>query len=194
MEALRNSLVVDIHERVPHLREDLNFVNESLFVRCINAPDQEHASDLAYEVLGTFTPTLYSIEASFGDSTWLEELLKRAKDLPKVDFYPHMSTKVLEVLLRYDAIEIQEALPYCEWWDYLSSIGAIDVFPVEAVILDYVLGEDNRLVDTRRKVELLLQYGSPDADMERIQQAIDREIAHSEADREEVHKRLQSIL
>ncbi len=176
MQALRQELLFDVQRELPHLRNNADFINESLFVRCLHRND-EHAPELARELLGTFVPTRYSIEECFVDPMWLDELLRRAEHIEKTDFYPHMSSGTLEVLLGFGAVELHQALPYCEWWDYMACARAILVFPTEAVILDYVLCESDNLEETLRKVKLLLDHQSPAPDVERIRQVIERELA-----------------
>lgn len=172
MQALRQELLLQL--QLPHLRNTPDFINESLFVRCLHT-QSEHAPELARELLGTFVPTRYSIEECFVDPMWLDELLRRAEHVEKNDFFPHMSSGTLEVLLGFSAVELHQALPYCEWWDYNACVQAILVFPTEAVLLDYVLCESDDLEETLRKVRLLLNHGSPAPDVERIRRVMDRE-------------------
>lgn len=118
-----------------------------------------------HELIEGFTPTCSGVMSSLlrgrgVDAKWLEELLRRCETTYMIQFPLMLEPRVLEVLIGFGCVDI-----YSRHVDIYSDVN--DLFPIEAIIQDYIRYED-RPDEKVEQIRILFKAGSPKPRMDKV--------------------------
>lgn len=144
-------------------------MTEQLFIKALEKSNEE----AMHQLIDTFQPTIESVIPFFHrksvNSKWLQELLQRFETLPQIPFMKQIRSTRLEVLIGFECVDI---------WSMSGNYKDILLYPIEDVILEYVLScywSGGDLDDNVETARLLWKNGSPKPRIEVLWEVISAE-------------------